>query len=97
MKQFFRDPDKLRLSRRVLWTACAVTILAGIAAPFLFPEPYEHLHYSWEGWFFSYAVVGFVSFVGLVLLARLLRPILWRSVDFYDDRQPVAGEGEETE
>lgn len=50
---------------------------------------HKHVHFDLEAWPGFYAVVGFVSYVGLVLTAKQLRKVLARPVDYYDDKPPL--------
>ncbi|MCS5635098.1 MAG: hypothetical protein NZ990_01160 [Myxococcota bacterium] len=62
---------------RTLAVICALLVVADF-----FYE--KHGHYSWENFPGFYAFFGFVSCVGLVLAAKLLRRILKRDEDYYD-------------
>ena len=56
------------------------------AALFLFDLLYErHGEHPWEGLFGFYAIFGFVACVALVLGAKLMRKVLMRPEDYYDD------------
>ncbi len=44
---------------------------------------HKNVHFSWENWFGFFGLYGFVSCVGLVVLAKLLRKVLKRGVDYY--------------
>jgi hypothetical protein len=41
-------------------------------------------HLPWEDWFGFYGLYGFISCVGLVLLAKQLRKVLGRKEGYYD-------------
>ncbi len=45
---------------------------------------HKHVHFDFEYWLGFYGGFGFVSCVGLVLGARLLRKLLQREEDYYD-------------
>ena len=40
--------------------------------------------FGFDGWFFFYAVYGFVACVALVLAAKVLRRVVMRPEDYYD-------------
>ena len=62
----------------------------GVCALLLFADLlYErHPHFAFESWFGSWlsfsGIYGFVSCVGLVLVAKLLRRVIRRDEDYYD-------------
>ncbi|MES1943678.1 hypothetical protein PC39_06174 [Salinisphaera sp. PC39] len=80
------DPGKGRLEhpRNVdrivhgLYALCALSVLLEFVV-------HRHETLSFAGWFGFYAWFGFVACVGLVLAARVLRRVLMRSEDYYDD------------
>ncbi len=45
---------------------------------------HRHTHFAFEGWVGIYGVIGFVSYVGLVMSAKLLRRALMRPEDYYE-------------
>ena len=45
---------------------------------------HKHVHFDFEAWPGFYAVVGFVSYVGLVFTAKGLRRLLKREEGYYD-------------
>ncbi|MFK7988834.1 MAG: hypothetical protein AB8I08_22640 [Sandaracinaceae bacterium] len=49
---------------------------------------HKHVHFDIEAWPGFYAIVGFVSYVSLVLTAKQLRKLLKRPVDYYDHPAP---------
>lgn len=60
-----------------LCAICALSVLADLG--------YEkHGHWGWQGIMGFDAIYGFVSCVGLVLAAKVLRKLLMRSEDYYD-------------
>jgi hypothetical protein len=62
----------------VLYACCALLF----AVEFLYHRHSQHAGDSWPGF---YAVYGFVSCVLLVLVAKLLRRMLRRPADYYDE------------
>jgi hypothetical protein len=47
---------------------------------------HRHAETAFDGWFGYYALYGFVACVALVLAAKVLRRIVMRREDYYDDR-----------
>jgi hypothetical protein len=47
---------------------------------------HRHVVHAFEAWFGFYGFYGFVACVVLVLAARLLRTVLMRREDYYDER-----------
>ena len=66
---------------KIYWTVCVVCAALFVADAFY----HKHIHFGAEGWFGFYGIYGFVACVGLVLVAKLLRIILIRPEDYYDD------------
>lgn len=60
--------------------------LVGVCALLTVPDFFyhKHTHFGWENWIGFYGLYGFVSCVGLVLLAKQMRKLLKRSEDYYD-------------
>jgi len=46
---------------------------------------HKHVHFEAENLFGFYALVGFFAFIGIVLSGHVLRKILMRPEDYYDD------------
>jgi hypothetical protein len=72
--------DKPSSANIIFWGLCIVCAL--FIAPDLFLH--KHGHFSWEDWTGFYGVYGFVSCVGLVLVATQLRKILQRPETYYE-------------
>lgn len=64
----------------IFWGLCIICTL------FIVPDLFihKHGHFSWEDWTGFYGVYGFVSCVGLVLVATQLRKILQRPETYYE-------------
>jgi hypothetical protein len=80
------DPKKYWLDEprnvlKVYWTVIALCVALFVADAFY----HKHTHFEVENWFGFYGIYGFVACVGLVLVAKLLRIILIRPEDYYDD------------
>lgn len=76
-KRSLDDPKNVTLMYRALIAVCILLVLAD-----LFYD--KHVHYGFESWFGIYGAYGFVSCVGLVLVAKELRRVLKRDEDYYD-------------
>ncbi|HSH41411.1 MAG TPA: hypothetical protein VK973_04725 [Arenicellales bacterium] len=71
-----RNVDKLVYG---LYTVCTLLFLADFAY-------HKHGHFGFEQWPGFYAWYGFISCVVLVYLAKnVLRPLVKRDEDYYDD------------
>ena len=65
--------------------ACCLLVLA-LDLIFVAGLADKHAHYSVENWPGFYAMYGFVACVLLVLVSKyVLRPLVMRSEDYYDD------------
>lgn len=73
---------------RAVFAICGLLIVADLVFHFV---GHKHVHYDWEAIPGFYALVGFVSYVGLVLTAKQLRRVLRRDEDFYGDHVPRSG------
>jgi hypothetical protein len=69
--------DEPRNVDKVFWSLAGVCALLTIVDFFY----HKHGHFFWEEWINFY---GFISCVGLVLLAKQMRKILMRKEDYYD-------------
>jgi hypothetical protein len=61
-----------------LYGACALLLAADLVM-------HKHAHFAFEHWFGFYGLFGFAACCGMVLLARLLRPLLRRDEDYYGE------------
>ncbi|MFT5129738.1 MAG: putative membrane channel-forming protein YqfA (hemolysin III family) [Rhodothermales bacterium] len=75
------DP-KLKRWLRILFAISALLFLADFVV-YHFVD--KHAHFSWDARPGFYAIYGFMSCVVVVYAARLLRPIVMRDEDYYDD------------
>lgn len=71
-------PGNKRLIVTALYVICALLILID-------PLIHKHGPFAIEHWVGFYAVYGFISCVGLVLVSKLLRQIVKRPEDYYDE------------
>tara|TARA_R110002049_G_scaffold27321_3_gene94459 strand:+ start:110664 stop:110939 length:276 start_codon:yes stop_codon:yes gene_type:complete len=77
-QSWFERPGNIRLMIGLLVLTCA-----GLVAADLFYEN-PHPHFDLEKTFGFQAWFGFVAFVAVVFLGRLLRLIIKRPEDYYD-------------
>ncbi len=76
---WFDRKENASKALRALYVVCAVVLLADIVARNKFETEIESL-------FGFYGIYGFVGSVALVWLAKVvLRPVVMRSEDYYDD------------
>ena len=61
------------------------TILIVLCIVSLLPSGLWHGHFGFDDWYGFPAVLGFVSFVALLLVGRFLGHLLSVKEDFYDD------------
>lgn len=77
-KYWLDDPRNVT---RIYWSVFVVCGLLFVADAFY----HKHPHFEAESWFGFYGIFGFVACVGLVLAAKVLRLILKRPEDYYDN------------
>ena len=63
---------------RALLACCIVVVFLEIVVS-------RHPSFSWEGFFGFYAIWGFASLFGIVLLGKGLRRFISRKEDYYDE------------
>lgn len=78
---WFERPKNINLMIGGLVLACTALVLADL----FYVNP--HPHFEWESSFGFQAWFGFVSFVVIVLLGRLIRPLLSKPEDYYEHRR----------
>ena len=72
--------------QRAVVAICVLLVLADIAFTLW---GHRHIHFALEGYIGVYCAVGFVSYVGLVFAAKLLRKLVMRPEDYYDRPSPA--------
>jgi hypothetical protein len=83
-------PSWIEKNQKLIIRGVVALALAAVVADVLHGiYGHKHVHFDMEAWPGFYAVVGFVSYVGLVLTAKQLRKVLSRPVDYYDDQPPL--------
>lgn len=66
---------------KVYWSVIVISVLVFFGDAFY----HKHPEFGIEKYFGFYAIYGFVACVGLVLAAKVLRVLLMRGEDYYDD------------
>lgn len=78
-KGIFDNPKNIKILLAILYLLCFLTLIADFFI-------HKHTYFDWEKWPLFYGVYGFMSYVGLVFVAKyLIRPLIMRKEDFYDD------------
>ncbi len=72
------DPKNVNKIVYTLYAVCALLVLLDLTY-------HKHGHYGFEEWIGFHGWYGFVSCVLLVLAAKVLRVILKREEDYYDE------------
>ena len=80
---WFDRPGSRKLLWRLLWGACAVSVLAELV--FVFGD-HRHGHFGIDGWFGFYAALGFVGCAVLILVAKGVGFALKRPETYYGDQ-----------
>ncbi|MBI2357839.1 MAG: hypothetical protein HYV04_02815 [Deltaproteobacteria bacterium] len=65
---------------KIFWGLVGICALLAVFDVF-YPK---HVDFFWEDWIAFYGVYGFVSCVGLVLLAKQMRKLVKRDPDYYE-------------
>ena len=77
-KGWFDKPGNLKLFLRVFYVSLAVLLVVDFFIA-------KHPAFAFEGVPNFFAAYGFISCVMLVLIAKVLRLLLMRDEDYYDD------------
>ncbi|MEL7060507.1 MAG: hypothetical protein AAGN46_10820 [Acidobacteriota bacterium] len=77
-----------RLLIRLLYAACALVLVVSLVVS-LVGHAFDHAHFGFERFFAFYALWGFASFFGLVLVAKAWRRVVERPEDYYGDDRPI--------
>jgi hypothetical protein len=70
---------------RVLYAVCVVLVALDLFV-------HRHAEHPWESLIAFYPLYGFVGIVVLVLLARVLRAVVMRPEDYYEERHEARHE-----
>ncbi len=76
---FFQKPKNIKAIIIGLFVVCGLLILLDVV------NYKDHIYFSQERWFGFYGFYGFVGCVSLVLAAKVLRKIVMRKEDYYDE------------
>jgi len=76
-QHLFDKPRNVNRLLRVFYGACVVLLVLDLVL-------HRHAERAWEGMTGFYALFGFVAFVALVLVAKVMRKLLMRAEDYYD-------------
>ena len=75
---FFDKPANVKKFLRGFYIICAILLTVDLVH-------HRHVTHDWENLFGFYAVYGFVACVLLVEIAKLMRAVLMRAPDYYDE------------
>jgi Na+/glutamate symporter len=77
-KHLFDDPRNVDRLLKGFYVICIVLVIVDFVV-------HRHTEMAWEEIPAFYAIYGFVACVVLVLLAKLMRKVVMRKEDYYDD------------
>ena len=77
-KYLFDNPRNVDSLLRGFYVTCILLVLVDFFV-------HRHIYMAWENLPAFYALYGFVACVMLVLLAKLLRKVVMRKEDYYDE------------
>lgn len=75
---WFDHPSSRRLLWRLLWGACALSVIAEFFV-------HRHSYFGIDGFFGFYAVLGFGGCVVMILIAKGWAKVVKRNEDYYND------------
>ena len=75
---FFDKPENIKRVLYVFYTLCVILVLADFVI-------HRHVILVWENIPAFYAIYGFVACVSLVVVAKLIRKVVMRKEDYYND------------
>ena len=75
---FFDKPENIKRVLYVFYTLCIILVLADFVI-------HRHINLLWENIPAFYALYGFVACVALVMVAKLIRKVVMRKEDYYDE------------
>ena len=76
------NPRNVKRLFNVFYALCAILV---VLDPLLDLVIDRHRNHAWESWPAFYPLFGFVGIVVLVLIAKLMRRVLMRPEDYYDE------------
>ena len=77
-KYLFDNPGNVDRLLRGFYVICILLVVVDFIV-------HRHIYMAWENLPAFYALYGFVACVLLVLLAKLLRKVVMRKEDYYDE------------
>ena len=77
-KYLFDNPGNVDRLLRGFYIICILLVVVDFIV-------HRHIYMAWENLPAFYALYGFVACVALVLLAKLLRKVVMRKEDYYDE------------
>jgi len=75
---FFDKPENVKRVLYVFYTLCVILVLADFVI-------HRHIGLVWENIPAFYAIYGFIACVSLVFVAKLIRKVVMRKEDYYND------------
>ena len=75
---FFDKPKNVKRLMTVFYSLCVILVLADFVI-------HRHVILVWEKIPAFYALYGFVACVALVVVAKLIRKVVMRKEDYYND------------
>jgi len=75
----FDKPENVKKLLFVFFVVLAALLIADFFI-------HKHADFPWEARTNFFAVYGFISYVGLIYISKLLRPFLKRKEDYYEDK-----------
>lgn len=77
-KYLFDDPKNVTRLLRGFYAICIVLVVVDFFV-------HRHIYMDWENVPAFYAIYGFIACVLLVLLAKLMRKVVMRKEEYYDE------------
>lgn len=77
-KYWLDNPKNVDKVVYAVYAICAALFLADLFY-------HKHPHYEAETWLGFYGIFGFIAFFGVVMLGKVLRKIIMRDEDYYDE------------
>ena len=75
---FFDKPENIKRVLNIFYSLCVILVLADFVI-------HRHVYLVWENIPAFYAIYGFVACVALVVVAKLIRKVIMRKEDYYND------------
>ncbi|MDH5191154.1 MAG: hypothetical protein OEW89_07880 [Gammaproteobacteria bacterium] len=77
-KYFFDKPENIKWIIRVFYSICLLLVIADFIL-------HRHTTMAWEEMPAFYAIYGFAAYVLLVVLSNILRKLVMRKENYYDE------------